>query len=107
MDIQRKVRDHWGQFNDNRNSIAIFPDYTASVAKARAAFTKVEADWEYTMVSSSLLGSASPTTTKTRSSWMLPKLWTTKKKGHPSHRDGELTEPHVSLIESCHMNMFT
>lgn len=41
VDILRKVRNHRGQFNYNRNSIAIFPDYTASVAKARAAFTEV------------------------------------------------------------------
>lgn len=41
MDILRKARDRGGQLNYNGNPIAIFPDYTANVAKARAAFTDV------------------------------------------------------------------
>lgn len=41
MDILRKARERGGQLRYNGNPIAIFPDYTAAVAKARAAFTDV------------------------------------------------------------------
>lgn len=41
MDILRKACGRGGQLNYNGNPIAIFPDYTARVAKARAAFTDV------------------------------------------------------------------
>lgn len=41
MDILRKACDRGGQLRHNGNPVAIFPDYTASVAKARAAFTDV------------------------------------------------------------------
>ena len=39
FDILRKARDRGGQLNYKGNPIAIFPDYTANVARARAAFT--------------------------------------------------------------------
>uniref|UniRef100_A0AAR2M445 L1 transposable element RRM domain-containing protein n=1 Tax=Pygocentrus nattereri TaxID=42514 RepID=A0AAR2M445_PYGNA len=39
-DILRRARDHAPLYNGKR--IAIFPDYTASVAKARAAFTDAQ-----------------------------------------------------------------
>ena len=39
LDIFRKARDRGGQLNYKGNPIAIFPDYTAKVARARAAFT--------------------------------------------------------------------
>lgn len=41
QDILRKARVQGGQLNFNRNPIAIVPDFTASVAKARVAFTDV------------------------------------------------------------------
>lgn len=39
MDILRKARDRGGQLKYKGNPIAIVPDYTANVARARAAFT--------------------------------------------------------------------
>ena len=39
MDILRKARDRGGQLNYKGNPIAVSPDYTANVARARAAFT--------------------------------------------------------------------
>uniref|UniRef100_A0A3P8T1M0 L1 transposable element RRM domain-containing protein n=1 Tax=Amphiprion percula TaxID=161767 RepID=A0A3P8T1M0_AMPPE len=41
MDILRRARDRAGQLKYKGNPIAMFPDYTANVAKARAAFTEV------------------------------------------------------------------
>lgn len=41
MDNPRKARDRGGQFNFNGNTIAIFPDYTSNVARARVAFTPI------------------------------------------------------------------
>lgn len=41
MDVLRRARDRGGQLKYDGNPIAIFPDYTAGVAKARAAFTDV------------------------------------------------------------------
>lgn len=41
MDVLRRARDRGGQLKHGGNPIAIFPDYTAGVAKARAAFTDV------------------------------------------------------------------
>lgn len=70
MDILRKARDRGGQLNFNGNPIAIFPDYTANVARARAAFTPAR------KVYCIQRGSASPTTTRSGSLWMLPRQWT-------------------------------
>ena len=39
--ILRKARDRGGRLQYDGNTIAVFPDYTVNVAKARAAFTDV------------------------------------------------------------------
>lgn len=80
QDILRKARDRGGQLNLNGNPIAIFPDFTASVAKARAAFTDVRKMLrgrpDVALVSCFLLDSASHLKTRKESLWMLLKPWT-------------------------------